>query len=414
VSAAAARSGRGLVCLVALLFGAAAQETRPKDDVVAWTEEAVKLAEAGDFDASIGLLEKAAAARPADRTTVVNVARMLGRRASWHAREGRSREADSDLDRAVKLAPEERYLRVVRAGLWRDLGDVFRAESEVLRVLTEEPSLAYAFEELARCKYDGDDLAAALEALDAANKLDPERAKATASFLEKLKREFAAESEFDRVERGPFAVKFDSKEFRGAADAVLDLLDSAERKIRDRFGHVPRRRVTAILYTRKDFASATGAHGWTGGLFDGKIRLPIRNFASARAEIEKTVVHEFMHAVVRDLTKRCPTWLNEGLAQLAEDKSLAHSKAVLKGAEIESFAKMPDAWATIADGEIVRRRYAQAHLFTAFLQNDRGPLAFRDLLSKLDGKTSFGEAFSEVYGRGFDEAETAWRESRGS
>lgn len=401
-----------LGALACLAGGAAAQESRPaEEDAPALTVAALKCADEGRFDDALALLEKARAARPDERMTTVNLARMYGRRALHRARADRFAEAESDLERGMALAPEERHLRVLRAGIWRERGEIFRAEAELGRVLTEEPSLAAAFEELARCKYDDDDLVGAVDALDAAEKLDPPRAAKLTSFREKLRREFEAEKEFDRVERGAFVVKFDGKEFRSAAEATLDLLDAAERRARDWFAHVPGRRTTAVLYTRKDFAAATGAHGWTGGLFDGKIRLPVRNFAATRASVAKTLVHEYMHLVVRDLTKRCPTWLNEGLAQLAEGVEPSSARPTLKGRELKRLADLPASWFGTSDAAEVGVWYAQGLSFTAWLVDVRGPLAVKDLLTKLDDRTSFAEAFADVFGRPFAEAEDAWRES---
>lgn len=411
------RPPRGAALLFAALCAAwsgraVAQESRPADeDAPALTEAALKAADKERFDEALELLEKARKARPDETVTTTNLARMLGRRALHRAKAERFADAEEDLVRAIGLAPSERYLRVVRAGLWRERGDVYRAESEVARVLVEDPALAYGFEELARCKYEDDDLAAALDALETAKKLDPERAPKLAAFEDRLRREYEAEKEFDRVVRGSFAVKFDGKDFRGAADSVLDLLDAAERRARDFLGHVPRRTTSVVLYTRKDFSAVTGAHAWTGGLFDGKIRLPVRNFAATRDEVAKTLTHEFMHLVVRDLTKRCPTWLNEGLAQLAEGKRAADVAAFLRGRELKRAAALPNDWFGVASGGEVSVYYAQGLSFTAFLLEDRGPGALKDLLEKLDAATPFAKAFEDVYGRTLDEAEDRWRET---
>ena len=412
------RSSVLLAFIVLLAVLAPAQETRPaadtrpdQNDAPALTEQALKEAEAGRFDAAVELLERALKRRPEERVVTINLSRMLGRRATAAARKDRFVDAFADLERAIALAPEERYLRAVRADLRREQGEVFRAESETLAVLAEEPGSAIAFEVLARCKYDDDDLRAALEALDAAEKLDPSRAPALKAFRTKLEREFEAEKEFDRVERGTFLVKFDGRDFRSSAEAVLDLLESAERRARDFLGHVPRRRTSVVLYTRKDFSAVTGAHAWTGGLFDGKIRLPVRNFAETRADVARTLVHEFMHLVVRDLTRRCPTWLNEGLAQLAEGRSAEDARRRLRGKDLKRIAALPDDWFGVADAGAVSVYYAMGLSFTAWLMADRGPAAMRDLLGKLDGRMPFATTFEEVYGRPLAEIEDSWLET---
>jgi tetratricopeptide (TPR) repeat protein len=410
VKSAAARTLAALVFFAAVV--ATAQDSRPDaDDAPALTLEALKRADEERFDEALALLERARKARPDEAQTTTNLARMLGRRALWLARKDRAAEAEADLERGSAIAPEERHLRVLRAGLWRERGEIFRAESELGRVLLEEPSSASAFEELSRCKYDDDDLGGAMDALEAAEKLDPVRATKLKSYREKLRREFEAEKEFDRVERGSFAVKFDGKDFRSAADAVLEMLDAAERRARDWFSHTPQRRTTVVLYTRKDFSAVTGAHAWTGGLFDGKIRLPVRNFEATRAQVAKTLTHEYMHLVVRDLTRHCPTWLNEGLAQLAEGADAAEARRALRGRTLKRFSELPASWFGVSDAAEVSSWYAMGLAFAQWLIDVRGPLAVKDLLTKLDGRASFAAAFEDVFGRPFLEAEDAWRES---
>ena len=60
----------------------------------------------------------------------------------------------------------------------------------------------------------------------------------------------------------------------------------------------------------------TGAEEWVGGLYDGAIRVPVRNFTASEGEIRKKLFHEYTHVAVRSVTNRCPTWLNEGLGSL--------------------------------------------------------------------------------------------------
>jgi len=391
---------------------AAPAETRPApadDDAPALTDAAIALADAGDFDGAVALLEKARKARPRERVTSVNLARMLGRRAASRLDARRDADAEADATLGLELAPEEAHLRVLRAGLWRRRGDVFRALGEATRAVEDAPADASTFEELARCKYDDDDLAGAASALDAAVKLDPSRKGRLDAFAAKLEREIEAEKAFRRVERGAFAVKYDAETFARVGDEILDLLDAAQQRAAAWFAHVPLRRVTVVLYSGREFTAVTGAHDWTGGLFDGKIRLPVRNFASSREGVLRTLKHEYMHCVVRDLTRHCPTWLNEGLAQIAEERRVADATAVLRGREPKRFAELPASWVTVKDGAEVSTWYAQSHAFVAWLMDASGPLTLKDLLTRLDGVKPFDKAFEETFGRTLAEAEDAWR-----
>ena len=65
-------------------------------------------------------------------------------------------------------------------------------------------------------------------------------------------------------------------------------------------------------------ATSRGRPGWSGGLFDGRIRLPIRGGLADRREFERVLTHEYVHALVHSVAAGgVPAWLNEGLAAAA-------------------------------------------------------------------------------------------------
>ncbi len=319
-----------LGCVAGLL---AAQESRPESapvTAVTLNADALKLADSGEFERAIELLERARALDPHDTTLTQNLAVVITRRAQRTLERGETAEALVDLVRALNLAPKRADVRTQYTAALHADGDLFRARTEVERALTDDPAYAPGFEELGRIAYHDDELEESLLALDTALKLDPKPRASLREFRAKVANEWNVEKAFFRSERGAFIVKFDDQTFKQIGDQVLDFLDAAEMKIRQSLGHVPRRRVSVVLYTRGDFSTVTGAHEWTGGLFDGKIRVPVRNFDVAREQIKQTLAHEYTHVVVRDITARCPTWLNEGLAQVIEGRNPGSVRAYLR------------------------------------------------------------------------------------
>ena len=88
-----------------------------------------------------------------------------------------------------------------------------------------------------------------------------------------------------------------------------------------------------ILYSSRQFQEVTDAPGWSGGLYDGKIRIPIGGIERETPGLRRILYHEYAHAVVRAITPRCPTWLNEGLAQYFEGREMdARQRDALKRA----------------------------------------------------------------------------------
>src|SRR5437879_5822523 len=85
---------------------------------------------------------------------------------------------------------------------------------------------------------------------------------------------------------------------------------------------VPRESIPVVLYTDKQYFDVTQAPAWTGALNDGKLRMPISGLTSMTGELSRVLKHELTHSFTNQISKgRCPTWLNEGVAQLEEQRS---------------------------------------------------------------------------------------------
>jgi len=66
----------------------------------------------------------------------------------------------------------------------------------------------------------------------------------------------------------------------------------------------------------------TRAPLWSGAINDGKLRIPISGMQSVTPELARVLKHELTHSFVSQMSgNRCPTWLNEGIAQIEEGRS---------------------------------------------------------------------------------------------
>jgi len=105
---------------------------------------------------------------------------------------------------------------------------------------------------------------------------------------------------------------------------LKQILRDTYRMVGQQFQYFPDHPITVIFYPESDFEKVKGISHRVSGLYDGKIRLPLRRTMvegslPATEELKWVLWHEYTHAVVHDLSKgRCPTWLNEGLASLQE------------------------------------------------------------------------------------------------
>ena len=69
-------------------------------------------------------------------------------------------------------------------------------------------------------------------------------------------------------------------------------------------------------YTRESFRDVTGVPDWAGALNDGRIRIAAQGIDSVPPLLARSLKHELTHSFLHQKTQgRCPTWLQEGLAQ---------------------------------------------------------------------------------------------------
>lgn len=143
-------------------------------------------------------------------------------------------------------------------------------------------------------------------------------------YLAKAQREASTEAEFSQKESNHFTLRYEGKQtseqFRRELIATLE--SQYDDLVRD-LGVAPRNSILVTLYTEQAFFDVTHAPSWSGAVNDGKLRIPISGLSSMTSELARVLKHELAHSFVNQASGgRCPTWLNEGVAQALEPKSL--------------------------------------------------------------------------------------------
>jgi hypothetical protein len=114
--------------------------------------------------------------------------------------------------------------------------------------------------------------------------------------------------------------KQSSEAFRGQ---VLAALEADYEDLSRTLGTPPRDNILVTLYTEQAFFDVTRAPSWTGAINDGKLRIPVSGLSSMTTALARVLKHELAHSFINHLSSnRCPPWLNEGIAQLMEPRSL--------------------------------------------------------------------------------------------
>lgn len=399
--------------VVLLMLAAVVCAQTDKQRAFELNEQGVKHYQKKEYERAVELFDEAHRLDPKGTTVKENLARALHGRA--HGLIGR-RDYDAalrDLGRAIAFDDGEPAFKVMYADVLLKTYEFRKARTFIGKALEAHPESAGLFEALGRLEYQEEFLKEALIGFETAANLDPKRTKRLQPMIDKVKRELKVEGSFYKDVRGQFIVKYDDKGFRDIGRSVLDLLDKAYNRLAADFQRWPKQRVTVVLYTRDDYDQATGAHSWTGGLFDGKIRLPVRNWRRAEREIVRTLDHELTHWFVRQIARKCPLWLNEGMAQLQEqEKTGAVTRGRVRGAiageRYTPIMKLPASWARIKSRDTVTLYYAQALHFTEFLVDRYGWPQLAALLEDLAEQPDFEKAFEARFRITVSHVEEDW------
>lgn len=289
--------------------------------------------------------------------------------------------------RCVEFAPGQAPLLEWYSILLLDGGQHQEAVTQAEHAVQRAPHSADALEVLGMAYYDSGRFSEAIENWKRAQELHP--SDAVAGYLAKAEREAKVEGNFSEREGTHFVLRYEGRQtgFTFASELLSDLERQYGELQRD-LGFAPDITITVIVYTEQQFFDVTKAPSWADGLNDGKIRLPVHDLSSVTPQLESVLRHEMAHSFVHSATHRhCPTWLNEGIAQMEEPRSsgafagplarLYHDgkQAPLRYLE-GSFLRFSPAQAQLA--------YAESLAATEYLRANYGMRALRRMLELLN------------------------------
>ncbi len=261
---------------------------------------------------------------------------------------------------------------------------------------------------LAQLLYQGDELVRAKNVLVTLLRENPENARAR-KLMKRVVKEDKVERGFQANDTGHFRLKFDISENASVGAVVSAILEEAYTLIGGEFHHFPADPVVVILYTKEQFRSVSGSPHWSRGVYDGKIRIPVGGVNERTEELENVIFHEYTHVVVNHITRgRCPTWLNEGLAQYKEPSAHEGKRALLRTlrrvdlvplSRLEgSFLKLP--------GDAARIAYAQAYAAVLYVAEKYSFYHLRSILERIGAGDKPEVALRRVLHYGYPSLQT--------
>lgn len=293
---------------------------------------------------------------------------------------------------------------LLRSGEYERAGKVLRA---ALTTIGEQSEIHRLLAEIAAQQGD---FPAALEEIDKALRLAPQD-KDILAYKEKLTKEWQIEEKMNKNYGGNFTVTFEGGGGE-LGNAALTALEEAYVDLGSRFQLWPRQKTEVILYGNRDFKSLTNAPDWSGGLYDGKIRIPVGGLTGMNENLRRILYHEYAHVLIRALARNhVPLWFNEGLAQWAAGETTAHlEERLAQGEKIIPFSRFEKSFDGLSPAE-VSLAYGQSLSLTNFLIDYFGEAQIVEVLHRLGSGMNFSIAAADIlapWNNSFDRLVEAW------
>ncbi|MBZ5515015.1 MAG: tetratricopeptide repeat protein [Acidobacteriia bacterium] len=189
-----------------------------------------------------------------------------------------------------------------------------------------------------------------------------------------------------------FLLRYEGREVEGLIRDLVNTLEAAFRDLSLDLDYVPHETIIVLLYPDQSFRDITRSASWVGALNDGKIRIPVSGLKSMTPELARVLKHELTHSFVRQITVgRCPTWFNEGLAQLGEGATTTGLGTQLARAFVDNrlptFAVLEGSFMDLS-GDQVGLAYAKSLAALEYLRDTFGMGEVRRLLKLLPASSS--------------------------
>ncbi len=371
----------------------------------------------GEYEKGLEHLRRAYLLFPLNVTFKRNLAEGYAAYGHQFFKQKRYEQADENFIKAMELYPEEAVYSLLRGICNYHLKkyDVARYELEQAKARRNDSAEVLYY--LGLVEYETENRTLAMELWEQALTLSPGR-KEIIELLAKTRKESAVESGMDRGHSSHFDLTYDSGVDKNFALSVLDVLESAANQIGAELGLFPEARVPVAIYKRDDFKTVTDSPDWSGGFYDGKIRLPFGSLKEVTPAMRGVLFHEYAHVVIFELTRgNCPLWLNEGIAEMfgrmQYNRPMPEFGQAARKNAFTDFRKLETGFNSLSSSNAALA-YQQSYALVNYTVTKYGWHRIKQILSGLGKGMTIDMSISESlkdYSLGYDGLVKEWRES---
>ena len=167
------------------------------------------------------------------------------------------------------------------------------------------------------------------------------------------------------------------------ARGMVGAVDSAFARVSAQLGCYAEEKIVTIIQSRDAYKQATDAAEWSGGQYDGRIRVPVMSGQQMDARQDRVLAHETTHACLAMLGE-WPSWLHEGMAQRLSGETLppqarARLTEMAKAGQLPKLEALRRGWSGL-NAESARVAYALALEAVDALYDNFGTDGVRNLM----------------------------------
>jgi len=410
-------SGLSTLCGLILLMAVAVQAQPGAGDPIVHSASGRELIQLGQYEQGLEQLRTSSLMFPMNMMLKQNLADGYAAYGHQFFKQKKYEQADENFSLALELFPDNATYILLRGICCYHVKRYDTARYELQRAQNITPDSVEVLYFLGLVQYDTDKRVEAVELWEQALKLAPDR-KEISTLLAKARKEIAVEAGMDRGHSSRFNLTYDPDVDSSFALALLDVLESAANLVGSELGLFPEARVPVAVYTRADYKTVTDSPDWSGGFYDGTIRLPFGALKEITPALRGVLFHEYAHVVVFELTRgNCPLWLNEGIAEMFgrmqhNQPMMALGRATRSGA-FADFRKLEAGFGSFSSSE-ANLAYQQSYALVNYMVTSYGWHRVKMILSDLGQGMNFDTAVSaelKDYNLNYDRLVQEWRAS---
>ena len=180
-----------------------------------------------------------------------------------------------------------------------------------------------------------------------------------AQFCATVEREGAGDRSGEKLYGTRVLLRYEGEKLPAdVARTAVVMVDSEFTRISAQLGCPAEERLVVIVQSRDAYLKSTGAAEWSGGLYNGRIRISLADGQSIGSLMRRELAHEIVHACLTNIPSGAspwPAWLQEGMAQkfsgdVLPQEARAELRRLAEGHQIPKLESLAQNWSRLNAG----------------------------------------------------------------